>query len=161
MVHYGNPFASKYYAFRDEQLRLRRHSHVDLIPKDGYIAASCNDATALGVGSGNTPLIVGEWSLAVNDTVASTAAWAPSTQKAFYTKVLSLSLKSNKMHIWWLTEILKWFAAQVQAYENQLGWVFWTWKSQLGTDYRWSYVASVAAGVIPTDLDTIAGLDVC
>lgn len=57
---------------------------------------------------------------------------SPSTQQTFYAD---------------------WFAAQINAYEaDTLGWIFWTWKSQLG-DYRWSYQDAVAAGVIPTNLN--------
>lgn len=56
---------------------------------------------------------------------------------------------------------MQWFAAQVQSYEQHLGWVFWNWKSQLGTDYRWSYKAAVDAGVIPTDLGSIAAVNIC
>lgn len=46
------------------------------------------------------------------------------------------------------------------AYEKQLGWIFWTWKSQL-RDLRWSYQEAVAAGVIPKDLDGVYNLGVC
>lgn len=81
--------------------------------KDSYIEASCNDDRG-----GDSPVVVGEWSLAVNDDVEGDADWDPSTQQDFY---------SN------------WFAAQVMAYEKQQGWVFWTWKADLGDDYRWSY----------------------
>jgi hypothetical protein len=67
---------------------------------------------------GDTPTIVGEFSLSVPDDVEWTSAWDPSTQQAFYSQ---------------------WFAAQVLKYEADTnGWIFWTWKSQLG-DYRWSY----------------------
>jgi hypothetical protein len=67
---------------------------------------------------GDTPTIVGEFSLSVPDDVQWTSTWNPSTQQAFYSQ---------------------WFAAQVSKYEADTnGWIFWTWKSQLG-DYRWSY----------------------
>lgn len=68
----------------------------------------------------------------------------------------------------------KWFAAQVHGYEKStLGWVFWTWKTGLGDDYRWSYRGktgfnsrlecaianlepdAVRAGVIPKDLNPL------
>ena len=76
----------------------------------------------------DTPTIVGEFSLSVPDDVQWTPDWDPSTQQSFYRQ---------------------WFAAQVTKYEQDTnGWVFWTWKSQLG-DYRWSYQDAVAAGVIP------------
>ncbi|KAL4979632.1 glucan endo-1,6-beta-glucosidase B [Aspergillus desertorum] len=62
-----------------------------------------------------------------------TADWEPSSNTDFYAR---------------------WFAAQAIAYEGQDGWVFWSWKEELG-DYRWSYVDAVDAGVIPKDLDSI------
>jgi len=78
-----------------------------------YLSTSCTDNRG-----GNTPTIVGEFSLSVPDDVQWTAGWDPSTQQTFYKN---------------------WFAAQIQTYERTtMGWIFWTWKSQLG-DYRWSY----------------------
>lgn len=84
------------------------------VSHDSYVSTSCADDR-----NADGPSIVGEWSIAVPDDVEQTAGWSPSSQKAFYTK---------------------WFAAQVHAYEKStLGWVFWSWKSELGDDYRWSY----------------------
>lgn len=80
-----------------------------------YLHDSCTNNQA---SDGDTPVIVGEFSLSVPDDVQWTSAWDPSTQQAFYKQ---------------------WFAAQVLTYEKDTnGWIFWTWKSQLG-DYRWSY----------------------
>lgn len=70
----------------------------------------------------------------------STSGWATSTQQSFYKN---------------------WFAAQIMSYEAHTnGWIFWTWKTQLG-DYRWDYSAAVAAGVIPKDLDSVYDLGAC
>ncbi|KAL2866207.1 glycoside hydrolase family 5 protein [Aspergillus lucknowensis] len=98
------------------------------VDKESYIAASCADDRG-----GNTPTIVGEWSLSVPDDVQWSGDWDPASNAEFYAR---------------------WFAAQVIAYEKQLGWVFWTWRADLG-DYRWSYKDAVEAGVIPKDLDSI------
>ncbi|KAL5336593.1 glucan endo-1,6-beta-glucosidase B [Aspergillus crustosus] len=98
------------------------------VNKDSYVSTSCADDRGA-----NTPTIVGEWSLSVPDDVQWTADWEPSANVEFYRR---------------------WFAVQVIAYERQLGWVFWTWKSDLG-DYRTSYRDAVEAGVIPKDLDSI------
>ena len=107
--------------------------------KPSYIATSCSDTFGK---DGNTPIIIGEWSLAANTDVENTPEWAPQNQanKAFYTQ---------------------WWAAQVQAYERPLGWVFWSWKSQLGSDWRWCYRCAVEAGVIPKDPSQAAGLSKC
>ena len=51
-----------------------------------------------------------------------------------------------------------WWSAQVQAYEMQDGWVFWTWKTDLG-DYRWDYQLAVKVGVIPADVQDAYAFD--
>ena len=104
-----------------------------------YLATSCSDTFGAG---DNRPVIVGEWSLAVESSVEWAAEWDPTKEenKAFYTQ---------------------WWAAQVQAYEKELGWVFWSWKTQLGGDWRWGYRAAVEAGVVPKDPNEAAGLAKC
>ncbi|KAF8860603.1 glycoside hydrolase [Acephala macrosclerotiorum] len=89
-----------------------------------------NSCTSNRASDGDTPVIIGEFSLGVPGDVEWTSVWDPSTQQAFYKQ---------------------WFAAQVLTYEKDTnGWIFWTWKIQFG-DYRWSYRDAVAAGVIPTN----------
>ncbi|KAF4965241.1 hypothetical protein FSARC_6960 [Fusarium sarcochroum] len=100
------------------------------VSQDEYIKKSCSDDR-----NTDGPTIVGEWSISVPDDVEKTDAWKPETNKEFYTK---------------------WFSAQVLAYEKYtIGWVFWTWKTNLGDDYRWSYRDAARAGVIPKDLDAL------
>ncbi|TVY37118.1 Glucan endo-1,6-beta-glucosidase [Lachnellula subtilissima] len=97
------------------------------VSQAAYLSDSCNNNRN---SDNETPTIVGEFSLSVPDDVQWTSGWEPSSNTAFYTQ---------------------WFAAQVLSYEkNTNGWIFWTWKSQLG-DYRWSYQEAVAAGVIPNN----------
>lgn len=100
-----------YYAAYDDHRYLKWDTSVDA-SHDSYISESCSDSR-----DSNTPTIVGEWSLAVPDDVESTSDWNPDSNTDFYGQ---------------------WFAAQVHSYEQVQGWVFWTWKAQLG-DYRWSY----------------------
>ena len=48
----------------------------------------------------------------------------------------------------------------MSSYEKGAGWVFWSWKTELGGDWRWSYKAAVEAGVVPKNPDqagTLAG----
>ncbi|KAL3491054.1 glucan endo-1,6-beta-glucosidase B [Aspergillus germanicus] len=126
----GDPTESlsdTYFAAYDDHRYLKWDTSV-AVNKGNYITASCNDDRG-----GNTPTIVGEWSLSVPDNVQWTAEWEPEANKDFYAR---------------------WFAAQVIAYEKQAGWVFWTWRADLG-DYRWSYKDAVDAGVIPKDLDSV------
>jgi hypothetical protein len=107
--------------------------------KDSYIKTSCSDTFGQ---DGNSPVIIGEWSLSPDSAVEWTDAWNPTKEenKKFYTR---------------------WWAAQTIAYEKNMGWVFWSWKTQLGDDWRWSYRAAVEAGVIPTDPSKAAGLAMC
>jgi glucan endo-1,6-beta-glucosidase len=102
--------------------------------QSSYISTSCSDDRG-----GNWPTIVGEFSLSVPDNVQWTDGWNPNSQQGFYKQ---------------------WFAAQAMAYEKQMGWIFWSWKSQLG-DYRWAYQDAVAAGVIPTDLNSVYNEGAC
>ncbi|KAF5234846.1 hypothetical protein FANTH_11940 [Fusarium anthophilum] len=116
----------------DDHRYLKWDTSVE-VSHEAYIEKSCSDDR-----NTDGPTIVGEWSLAVPDNVEKTDAWNPQTQKEFYTK---------------------WFSAQVHAYEkNTLGWVFWTWKANLGDDYRWSYRDAARAGVIPKDLDSLTSV---
>lgn len=109
----GDPHESlrdDYYAAYDDH-RYLKWANVGG-SHDSYISTSCNDQL-----DSNKPTIVGEWSLSVPDDVEHNDEWNPDKNQDFYKR---------------------WFAAQVTAYERQQGWVFWTWKSQLG-DLRWSY----------------------
>ncbi|KAF2640280.1 glycoside hydrolase [Massarina eburnea CBS 473.64] len=105
--------------------------------KKNYLSTSCKDTFGDG---GNKPTIVGEWSLAAADNIEGTGEWKPSTNKDFYKQ---------------------WWAAQVQSYEKEMGWVFWSWKAQLGEDYRWCYRCAVEAGVIPKDVGQASSLSKC
>jgi hypothetical protein len=103
--------------------------------KTSYLSTSCSD-------SFGSDVIVGEWSLAVDTAVEWQAEWDPTkdANKDFYKQ---------------------WWAAQVQSYEKGAGWVFWSWKTQLGGDWRWSYKAAVEAGVIPKDPGQAGKLSGC
>ena len=108
--------------------------------KAEYLRASCSDAFLSR--EDNKPLVVGEWSLAVK-------------QEKEWSDGFSPVKKGN--HDWYR----QWWAAQVQAYEKQEGWVFWSWKTELGEDWRWSYSAAVEMGVIPKDFSKIQELAQC
>lgn len=104
-----------------------------------YISAGCNDTSA----TGNSPTIVGEFSLSPPDSISDTGDWSTSNSSntAFYKN---------------------WFAAQVIGYEKTgIGWIFWTWKTQDLNGYRWDYQMAVQAGVIPTNLSSVYNYGVC
>jgi hypothetical protein len=113
----GNPnqyLTNTYFAAYDDHRYLKYDSSVT-VSQSAYLENSCSANRA---SDGDTPTIVGEFSLSPPDDVQWTSGWDPSTQQAFYKQ---------------------WFAAMVTNFESTTdGWVFWTWKSQLG-DYRWSY----------------------
>ncbi|KFY16069.1 hypothetical protein V492_01586 [Pseudogymnoascus sp. VKM F-4246] len=122
-----------WFAAYDDHRYLKWASIGD-VSHDNYIRTSCNDDRG-----GNTPTIVGEWSMSVPDDVQWNAEWDPNQQPDFYKK---------------------WFAAQVISYEKQQGWTFWSWKTELG-DLRWDYQAALKAGVIPKDLDSLYNIGAC
>ncbi|KAL3424066.1 endo-beta-1,6-glucanase [Phlyctema vagabunda] len=138
----GNPktgLTNDYFMAYDDHRYLKWDSQV-AVSQASYLSKSCSENRAPD--AGETPTIVGEFSISPPDNVQWTSAWEPSSaaNKAFYKK---------------------WFAAQVMSYESHTnGWVFWTWKAQLG-DYRWSYQDAVAAGVIPTRLDDVYSSGAC
>jgi aryl-phospho-beta-D-glucosidase BglC (GH1 family) len=133
----GDPtqfLTDQYYAAYDDH-RYIKWSGI-ATSQANYISTSCADDRG-----GNWPTIVGEWSLSVPDDVQWNSDWNPYQEpgRTFYRR---------------------WFAAQVIAYERQFGWIYWSWKSELG-DLRWSYSEAVAAGVVPTDLNSVYNMGVC
>ncbi|KAM0536069.1 hypothetical protein ACHAPP_003264 [Verticillium nonalfalfae] len=129
----GNPveFLSDTQLTAFDDHRYLKWANRDEVPlsHESFISTSCSDNLSRDSAG---PTIIGEWSLSVPDDVQWSDGWHPESQKDFYRK---------------------WFAAQIHSYETRAeGWVFWTWKTQLG-DYRWGYKDAVAAGVIPENID--------
>jgi len=108
--------------------------------KDDYLHASCTDSFPSA--DNNKPLVIGEWSLAIKQEVE----WSD-----------EMSPVKEENHAWYR----QWWAAQVAAYERESGWVFWSWKAELGGDWRWSYEGAVEAGIIPKDFGDIKGMAKC
>lgn len=110
--------------------------------QSSYINASCSTKLTSNSNpntSTSTPTIVGEWSLAVNSSIEKGSSWNP----------------ANGDNTAWYK---KYWEAQTSTYESKgLGWVFWSWKSQLGEDWRWSYQGAVGAGVITKTLGSASG----
>ena len=98
----------------DDHRYLKYDSTIGSSPND-YLQASCSDDRGT---PGETPTIVGEFSLSpATDLQDNNDFSATSAHVAFYKQ---------------------WFEAQVQAYEKQMGWIFWSWRTDLD-DWRWSY----------------------
>ncbi|KAG0649332.1 hypothetical protein D0Z07_4138, partial [Hyphodiscus hymeniophilus] len=129
----GDPnqnLSDTYFMAYDDHRYLKLDDTVT-VKKSSYISNSCSNNRS---SDAETPTIVGEFSLSPPDDVEQSNTWETSGNVDFYTQ---------------------WFAAQVTGYEKSTnGWIFWTWKTQLG-DYRWSYSDAVAAGVIPKNLSSI------
>ena len=78
------------------------------------------------------PTIVSEFSISPADRVENNADFNYSNQKTFYSR---------------------WFAAQINTYERDTaGWVFWSWKTELGGDYRWSYKRTILLPLPRSDI---------
>jgi glucan endo-1,6-beta-glucosidase len=105
--------------------------------KDAYIQHSCSDDR-----SGNWPVIVGEWSLSVDNTIEGNSEWKPENDKDFYKR---------------------WWAAQVTQYEKSAqGWVFWTWQTTGSlNDPRWDYKKAVDLGIIDKNPDVAYEMNIC
>jgi hypothetical protein len=90
-----------------------------------YLAASCADDR-----SGNTPTVVGEWSLSVADDAQDSS---------------DFSLNNADAAQWYQ----KWWAAQVLAYEKVDGWIYWTWKvNNIGGQVRKSFFSLKSFGIV-------------
>lgn len=105
----GNPnqaLGSTWFTAYDDHRYLKWAGVADT--QSAYLTTSCSDNRG-----GNTPTIVGEWSLSTNNN-----EWDPGSDQGFYKD---------------------WWAAQVQAYEKTSGWIFWSWKTSGLNDPRWDY----------------------
>ena len=148
-----------YFAAYDDHRYLKYDPTVGSTPA-AYLQASCHDDRG-----GNSPTVVGEFSLSVaTDLEWTDPDFAPPDD-----------------HVEWYRQ---WFAAQIQAYERQDGWFFWSWKANYiagRNDWRWSYqgelryfwvwcyegiklmewTAAVAAGAIPTNINDAVNSNPC
>lgn len=117
----GDPtqyLTDNYFAAYDDHNYVGYNGNIDPTPAN-YLAYSCADNRG-----GNSPVIVGEWSLTVSTAHQfDSDFWPISNNLQFYQN---------------------WFNAQVRVYEKQDGWIFWSWKTNLG-DPRWDYQGKVTA----------------
>jgi aryl-phospho-beta-D-glucosidase BglC (GH1 family) len=107
--------------------------------QEAYLQNSCHHNVA---SDGNLPVVVGEWSIAVK---------GPAEEEQEF----KIGFGNNNAFY------KKFWATQVVTYEKQEGWIFWSWKTQRGNDFRWSYKDAVEAGIIPKDPNDAYSLSVC
>jgi len=118
----------------DAHRYLKWDSSVQLT-QAGYLSATCAAMTAAenSTSSISTPTITGEFSISVADSVEHTSAFSVAGNVAFYRKF---------------------FAAQARAYEQDAGWVFWSWKTAGLGDARWDYQSELFS-FLPVEQDAI------
>lgn len=113
--------------------------------RDGYISAVCSDDR------GESDVIIGEWSLSINDQYQSAPEFAIGSDG---------ESASAEVVAWYKS----YWAAQVTVFERSGGWIFWSWKCNWigGQDeWRWCYESAVSAGVIPDDASAAVSLSPC
>ncbi|KAG6554347.1 hypothetical protein Mapa_004263 [Marchantia paleacea] len=106
--------------------------------RNAYMSHSCTNDRG-----GNTPTIVGEWSLATADEDGA-----------------EFDIKKADAVSWYR----RWWAAQVLSYEKERGWIFWTWKVNWingHLEWRWGYQQAYLAGVIPKNPQEAHTYGVC
>ena len=100
-----------------------------------YLYHSCYEDVG---GGSNSPVVVGEWSLMPD-----------------YGESSEFDITAADAVAWYHS----WFGAQLDSYEKQQGWVFWSYKvNWIGgkNDWRWGYQQAVEAGVINATDPTLA-----
>jgi len=104
------------------------------------------------------PTFVGEWSLANDDCISIIRGAEYSVQNKDYGQCLHLKERVGSQ--WWKDHYRLFGYKQMAMAERELGWFFWTWKLGVGSEKDpslpyWSYSASIAAGIMPTNLDKV------
>ncbi|CAM9161413.1 unnamed protein product, partial [Ascophyllum nodosum] len=96
------------------------------------------------------PVFVGEWSLAVDNCM-------PWLDSKFENYGQCDNLKERESKSWWTEHTRSFAMKQLNTYERELGWAFWTWKleDQLekneGAAKYWSFRLALDYGFIDTD----------
>lgn len=128
----GNPSALNI-AF-DDHFYLSKSTQAP--NQDTYISWICQKQYT----GDSLPVLTGEWSLAVNNSAPGNFSINPGVApNDFYRQ---------------------YWAAQVQLFEKNLGWIFWSWKTNL-TSFQWDYQKAVAAGVISMDPSDALTINAC
>lgn len=136
----GLPSEDSHVAFDD-------HNYVTWTMKpdatqQDYIYYSCNTDNRLS--NDESPKIVQEFSLTIRSDTTKPEEFDPNngSNDQFYKN-------------WWV--------AQQRLYEQTEGWIFWTWKTELG-DPRWDYSLLLEKGWVEDTadgLDTLSNTDIC
>ncbi|KAJ2465557.1 hypothetical protein GGI02_004657 [Coemansia sp. RSA 2322] len=136
-----------YHVFTEDLLKLSDATHI---------SKACADGKNIGQLSSRLPTICGEFSLATTDC----ARWLNGFQRGARWDGSFLTTKpvvpggtcagQEDMRGWSLQKqlFMRTFAmAQLQAYEEGNGWIFWNFKTE--TADSWNYIKLAQAGIIP------------
>jgi len=110
------------------------------------------------------PVLVGEWSLAIDDCMTIIRGSGSSVQFHDYGQCKNLQARIGDP--WWQYRYMDLFYKQAAMFERELGWFFWTWKLGPGSEKDpstpyWSYTAGMGAKVIPTSFNETRLQDAC
>lgn len=125
------------FALLDDHRWIKYDPTISLT-RQAYIQTACT--TRADSRDLNSRLVVGEWAMSPAESVQSTGTFA-----------------GNQANKEWYT---RFFAAQMQTYEHDGGFIYWSWRVDLN-DYRWSYQDAVAEGVVPRNLTEVLNVQPC
>jgi len=103
------------------------------------------------------PVIVGEWSIAIDDCINIIRGAGSSVQTRDFGQCKNL--KERIGDPWWMTQYRTFALKQMSMSERELGWFFWTWKTGPGTETDpstpyWNFQRAIHDGIIPVPLTT-------
>jgi glucan 1,3-beta-glucosidase len=103
------------------------------------------------------PVIVGEWSLAIDDCINIIRGAGSSVQTRNFGQCKNLQDRIGDP--WWTTQYRTFAFKQMAMSERELGWFFWTWKTGPGTETDpstpyWNFQRAIHDGIIPIPLTT-------
>jgi len=102
------------------------------------------------------PVMVGEWSLAIDDCIGIIRGAGSSVQTHDFGQCNHL--KERLGDPWWKQQYQSFAYKQMSMAERELGWFFWTWKTN-GTqddpsEPYWNFQRAIKENIIPMNLDT-------
>ncbi|KAF2755754.1 putative endo-beta-1,6-glucanase [Pseudovirgaria hyperparasitica] len=97
--------------------------------QQSYLTSSC---AAQPGSDGDAPVVVGEWSVGINANAGGNGEFEVNSD--------------NNLEFY-----RQYYGRQVGNFEKLAGWIFWSWKTEAGNDFRWSYKTAVERGIFDKD----------
>ncbi|KDQ12583.1 glycoside hydrolase family 5 protein [Botryobasidium botryosum FD-172 SS1] len=141
----------QYQVFSDDQVAMSYDDHV-------------NAACALGQGlasftQNNFPVVVGEWTTAPTDCATYLNGRGVSARYDNIGDCSTVTGSYSNFSSDYIAFMRKFWEAQVTAYEQGGGWIYWTWKNEEADD--WSYSRGLQGGWIPQNPDDRIYPNIC